>query len=362
MVAQMKPENYTLLAVDDNLENLQLISLRLKIDGYNVLTALDGRQALEILNNQKIDTVLLDIMMPRIDGFELLGIIRRKYSLADLPVIMITALGESSSIVKALQLGANDYITKPIDMPVMLARLSTQLRLRDLARLREEFVRVASHDLKNPLFSIMVSIQMIEEMVPVGSAMTDQAANLVGIIGRQTGEMQRIIDEFLDFQAAEEGKLVLRPEKIDLNQLIRDALDLNLANATRKGQTIALELEDPMPEAQADRRRISQVISNMLSNAIKYSPTGDSKITLRTRAGEQAIMFEVSDQGPGLAEADLPFVFNKYNQLQNVPTGGEKSSGLGLAISRQMIELHGGEIGVRNNSTKGATFWFSLPI
>jgi two-component system sensor histidine kinase/response regulator len=358
----MKPENYTLLVVDDTLETLQLIALRLRADGYKVATALDGRHALAILDEQKIDCVLLDIMMPHMDGFEVLQLVRQKYSLSDLPVIMTTALGESEDIVKALQLGANDYITKPIDVPVMLARIGTQLRLRELALLREEFVRVASHDLKNPLFSILLSIQMVEELVPVSTQMTPQANNLLSLVVRQIAEMQRIIDEFLDFQAIEDGKLVLRHEKLQLNQLVHEVVNLNLEYASRKGQAISLELEEPMPEVWADRRRISQVISNILGNAIKFSPNGPSKIILRTRAGEQAVMFEVSDQGPGLAEADLPQVFNKYNHLSNLPTGGEKSSGLGLAISRQMIELHGGEIGVRNNSGKGSTFWFSLPI
>lgn len=358
----MKPKNYTLLVVDDTIDIQQIIALRLKMDGYTVVTANDGHQAFAILNNQKIDTVLLDIMMPDIDGFEVLQFIRHKYSLSDLPVIMTTALGDRKHIVKALELGANDYITKPIDVPVLLARVATQLQLRELSLLREEFVRVASHDLKNPLFSILLSIQMVEELVPVGAQMTPQANNLLSLVVSQTAEMQRIIDEFLDFQAVEDGKLVLHSEKINLNELVQEVVALNLHYATRKGQVISLELEEPMPEVRADPRRISQVISNMLSNAIKFSPNGPSKIVLRTRAGEQAVMFEVCDQGPGLAEEDLPRVFNKYNHLSNLPTGGEKSSGLGLAISRQMIELHGGEIGVRNNSGKGSTFWFSLPI
>ena len=358
----MKSKKYTLLVVDDTIDSLQIIALRLKMDGYTVLTALDGQQALTILNTQKIDAVLLDIMMPVIDGFEVLQFIRQKYTLSDLPVIMTTALGASKDIVKALQLGANDYVTKPIDVPVMLARVATQLRLRDLSLLREEFVRVASHDLKNPLFSILLSIQMVEELVPVGAQMTPQANNLLSLVISQTAEMQRIIDEFLDFQAVEDGKLVLRPEKINLNRLVNEVAALNIEYANRKSQVISFELEEPMPEVWADHRRIFQVISNLLGNAIKYSPNGPSKIILRTRAGEQAVMFEVCDQGPGLAEEELPLVFNKYNRLSNLPTGGEKSSGLGLAISRQMIELHGGEIGVRNNSGKGSTFWFSLPI
>lgn len=203
---------------------------------------------------------------------------------------------------------------------------------------------------------------MVEELVPVGTPMTSQASDLLSMVVRQTAEMQRIIDDFLDYQAVEEGKLVLRREIINLNHLAREVVELNMDYATRKGQILDFELEEPMPEIAADQRRIFQVIQNLLGNAIKYSPRSQCKIVVRTRAGEEAVMFEVSDQRPGLTDEDLPHVFSKYSHLTNQPTGGEKSSGLGLAISRQMIELHGGEIGVRNNSGKGSTFWFSLPI
>lgn len=358
----MKPENFTLLVVDDNLDNLHLIALRLTKDGYKVVTSPNGKQALYVLDHQKIDLVLLDIMMDGIDGFEVLAYTRQKHSLADLPVIMTTALEDSRIIVRALRLGANDYITKPIDFPVLLARVATHLKLRELAILREEFLRVASHDLKNPLFSILVATQMVEELVPIGAPMTDQARDLLAMVVRQTAEMQRTIDDFLDFQAAEEGKLVLRRKAINLNQLALEVSDLNRGYASGKGQILTFELEEPMPEIEADQGRIVQVIQNLLGNAIKYSPRSQCKIVVRTRAGEQAVMFEVSDEGPGLTDEDLPHVFSKYSHLTNQPTGGEKSSGLGLAISRQMIELHGGEIGVRNNSGKGSTFWFSLLI
>lgn len=358
----MKPADCTLLIVDDNLDNLHFIALRLRKEGYKILTADNGFQALDCLDRQKIDLVLLDIMMPGIDGFEVLKQIRQKRSLADLPVIMATALESSRDVVRALRLGANDYLTKPIDFPILQARLETHLRLRELALLREEFLRVASHDLKNPLFSILVATQLIQELVPVGQPMTGQVGDLLSMVVRQTSEMQRIIDDFLDFQAAEEGKLVLRREAVSLNKLVREAAELNKDYAARKGQMLILELEEPLPEIEADQGRTNQIIQNLLGNAIKFSATNAGKIVVRTKAGEQVVMFEVCDSGPGLTRQDLSQVFSKYGRLSNQPTGGEKSSGLGLAIARQMVELHGGEIGVRNNSGKGATFWFTLPI
>jgi signal transduction histidine kinase len=357
----MKPENCNLLLVDDNTDNLHLISFTLRKLRYNIFTAENGYQALELLNQQKIDLVLLDIMMPGIDGFEVLRQIRLKRSLADLPVLMSSALEGSRDVVKALQLGANDYITKPVDFSIMQARVETHLRLRKLAILREEFLRIASHDLKNPLFSILVATQLVLEMVPVGQPMTEQANGLLDMVGRQTSDMQRIIEDLLDFQAAAQDKLVLRRKLTNLNTLAREIVELNTNYATHKNQILVLDLEETIPDIEVDPQRIIQVIQNLVGNAIKFSNRQSGEIIVRTRPGDQVVLFEVCDQGPGLTGEDLAQAFRKTGPLSNQPTGGEKSSGLGLSIARQMVELHNGEIGVRNNPGNGATFWFTLP-
>ncbi len=358
----MKPEDYTLLIVDDNDDNLRMLSLRLVRRGYNVETVNSGKKALEKLERHKYDLILLDIMMPVMDGFEVLTLLRKNYSITDLPVIMATAKDESEDIVKALKLGANDYVTKPIDFPVLMARVQTQLTGKMLSELKDEFLRIASHDLKNPLWSILTASQMIEEIVPTGGIMTEQASKLFAMINRQANLMQQIIADFLDFQAAQDGQLKLNPGAADFNEVARRSVETNTDYAFKKGIKLILELDEQIGIVQADEGRLSQVAQNFVSNAIKFTSRNGGPTVVRTRQAAGNLRLEVIDSGPGLTEEDLTRVFGKYARLSNRPTGGERSSGLGLAICKQMIQLHGGQVGVENNAERGSTFWFSIPV
>lgn len=358
----MKTEDYTILVVDDNEDNRRMLALRLGRRGYQVDMAEDGQTALEKIENQKFDMVILDIMMPGIDGFEVLTTIRKTQSLAELPVIMATAKDESDDVVKALKMGANDYVTKPIDFPVLMARVQTHMSLKRLSQLKDEFLRIASHDLKNPLWSVMTSAQMLQEMFPPGTQLDDSGMRMLSIIYRHAKTMQRIIEDFLDFQAAEDGQLTLNKTATNLNQLVKQAVEINNENALKKGLTLLVEIDESLPAVEADEARISQIIENFVSNAIKFTPKNGGPATVRTSLAGEMVLLEVQDSGPGLKEEDIAKAFTKYARLSNKPTGGEKSSGLGLAISKQMVELHGGQIGIKNNPDKGATFWFKLPL
>ncbi|HEX2914796.1 MAG TPA: response regulator [Chloroflexia bacterium] len=358
----MMSEENSLLVVDDIEDNLTILSFRLKQKGYVVATATSGRKALEMIGQQKFDLILLDIMMPEMDGFDVLVELRKKYSITDLPVIMATAKEDREDIVRALKLGANDYITKPVDFPVLMARIQTHLKIKSLSQLKDEFLRIASHDLKNPLWSIMTAAQLIDEVVPAGQQMTPQASRMLNLVLRQAQTMQFIINDFLDFQAAEDGQLNLNLGMTDLNEIACRAVETNLSYAQQKGSQLILEADPALPMILADSARLSQVIQNLIGNAIKFSPKGSGQTVVRTRIDQKTVVLEVSDSGPGLTEDDMQRVFTRYGRLSNRPTGGEKSSGLGLAICKKMVELHSGQIGVFNNPDRGATFWFSLPM
>ncbi len=357
----MNPDPAYILVVDDNADNRDMLSRRLIRRGYAVAVAEDGLAALKLIENEKFDLVLLDIMMPRMSGLEVLSTIRRTYSVADLPVIMATAKDQSDDIVSALKLGANDYVTKPLDFPVVLARVQTQLALHRLSQLKDEFLRIASHDLKNPLTVILGCVSLLERKAPVGSPMSDDAFALLDRITRRATEIQRIIEDFLDFQALQDGQIGLVKSSVNLNDLARDAWESNLEYAAGKGIALRLELDGELPAVEGDAARLSQVVRNFISNAVKFGPRGSSAL-IRTRRESRSILFEVEDTGPGLSDDDLKKVFGKYTRLSTKPTGGEKSSGLGLSICKQMIDLHGGDIGARNNPDRGATFWFRLPV
>jgi two-component system sensor histidine kinase/response regulator len=350
----------TVLVVDDNEMNRDVLSRRLKREGFAVVAVDGGQAAIDRLGAEPFDIILLDVMMPHVSGLDVLRWVRARRGLAEAPVIMVTAKDQSEDVVEALGLGANDYVVKPIDFPVLMARVRTHLNLKRLSELKDEFLRIASHDLKNPLTEIMGTAGLVESLVPPGKPMPER---LHGLVSRQKAaakRMQGIIEDFLDQQAAEYGALQLSLAPVDLAELAAEAVESCQVAAQAKGITVKAEPAPGVAPVMADRARLAQVVQNFVDNAVKFGRSGDT-VVARTRLDGDKLLLEVSDTGPGLQEADFAKVFSKYGRLSNRPTGGEKSTGLGLSIAKQLVEQHRGEIGVRNNEGPGATFWFSLP-
>ncbi|MBX7244218.1 MAG: GAF domain-containing sensor histidine kinase [Candidatus Sumerlaeaceae bacterium] len=234
------------------------------------------------------------------------------------------------------------------------------IKLERLGRQKDEFLAIASHDLKNPLSVVGMSAQLMYDDLAPGTTLTEVHHGMLGSISRQAGTMKRIILDYLDFQAMEDGQLKLTLALADFNALVREAVESNAAYASSKNSSITFEPADGLQPINLDAPRIQQVALNFIGNAVKFSPQG-SEIIVRVLPTEDGVRFEVSDSGPGLTDEDFRNVFQKYAKLSSKPTGGEKSSGLGLAICKQLVELHGGTCGVFNNEDSGATFWFELP-
>ena len=348
-----------LLVVDDYQISRDALVELLSDAGYACMAAADGGQAIDLLRTRSVDLILLDINMPKVNGLQVLEEIRRQRSAVELPVIMVTAYSGSDAVVNALTSGANDYVTKPIDLAALLARVRTQLQIRELARLKDEFLSIASHDLKNPLTVMLGAAEALAEEFPPGTTMTVEGCQLIELAIRRTRHMIRIVTDFLDMQAAEQGHMKLRKTQIELHRIAARVLDDNRIYATSK--EIALRLvPSELIRVCADEARITQVIENLVSNAIKFGSPG-AKVEIAIRAGESMVTLEVRDTGPGISPADMEKLFVKHARLGNHPTGGESSSGLGLAFCKQVVELHGGRIGVRNREQSGAVFWFELP-
>lgn len=357
-----------LLVVDDDENNRHLLTLRLQMEGHRIESAENGRQAIDRIEHEDFDLILLDVMMPEVNGIDVLRIIRQWHSPAELPVIMITARDESHEVADTLRLGANDYITKPLDMVVLLARIQTQLGLvwhqQESARLqalKEEFIAIASHDLKSPLSHVLGYGSLIVELMASGEERAGEVVEFAQRIVEAARTMRRIVDDFLDFQALEEGQFHIEWTDGNLNTLALEVLEAYRHAAGRKEIDLLDELDPGLPTLAFDAARIRQVIQNLVDNAIKFC-LPRSTVRLRTFADGDRAVLEVVDAGPGLTEEDERRVFTRYARLSNRPTGDEKSSGLGLAIARLLVESHGGTIGVRNNDDIGATFWFSLPL
>ncbi|MBN1547691.1 MAG: hybrid sensor histidine kinase/response regulator [Syntrophaceae bacterium] len=375
------------LVVDDEASNRELLEALLTSLGHNVDLAADGSEALAKLDSSH-DLVLLDVMMPGINGFEVARRIRHESAVPDIPICLVTILSDKEERLRAVEAGVNDFIAKPIDKTELKVRTSSLLKTKEaqdtikryqaeleaqncllqenyeqlhkLGEQKDEFLRIASHDLKNPLSCILGFASIIGSQAPPGTVMTEEMHNCTVRIVANCRVMQKIIEDFLDFQALEDGQIKLALETVDLNKLASEVLERNAGYAEKKLITPHLDLENGSLLVNADKSRLIQVLENFISNAIKFSPQGE-QVTVCTRKMESGVFVEVRDSGPGITDEDMKKLFVKYAKLSNMPTGGEKSSGLGLAICKKVVEMQGGKTGARNNPGGGATFWFELP-
>jgi len=356
-----------ILVVDDESFNRLLLQRILKGIGQ-VIEAENGQQTLELLAQQSFDLVLLDIMMPGITGLEVLKIIRKTPATVDLPVILISALSNNDDIVRGLQTEANDYITKPIDVDVVIARVETQLKLKNMTdtykqsiaeleaaqQLKDRLFGIASHDLKSPLSTLLMGHGLLQE------ALKDrpETSRVMNIMLSTITKMNEIIEEFLDLAASQSGNISISLAPVNLDRMVAEVIAHYSITAMKKD--IQLTAGEIAEMAQADQARLQQVLNNLVSNAIKFSPR-ESTITLWSQANGDKVRVYVADQGPGIPENEREKLFKEFSKLTPRPTAGESSTGLGLWIVKHMVMLQGGSVGVDCPPEGGSVFWVELP-
>lgn len=351
-----------ILIVEDEEFNRDIMARRLQPCNYNLRFAVNGQEALDKVAEQKPDVVLLDIMLPEIMGLQVLHTLRQQYSMVDLPIIMVTAIDEDQRIIRALELGANDYVSKPINFPILVARLQTQLSLKQLSALNTEFLTTASHDMRKPLAVIQdIAATSRLQLANGHNPGTDNVLMAFDKIARSAHFMSSITECILNTQAGGFGQIRLTKIPLQIDPLISETINRHHAYASEKRINLISKVEANTPTIEADRSRIAQVLDNLVSNAVKFCSANDT-ITISTKTDNDNLSVIVSDTGPGLTESDLEHLFEQNAELSNQPTNNEPSNRSGLSISRQLIELHGGEIGGMNNNERGASFWFKLPI
>lgn len=351
-----------ILIVEDEEFNREIMALRLQSCNYNIRFAVDGQQALDMVAEKKPDVILLDIMLPEIMGLQVLHTLRQQYSMVDLPVIMVTAIDEDQRIVRALELGANDYVSKPINFPILIARLQTQLSLKQLSALNNEFLATASHDLRKPI-AIIQDIAATSRLKLASNQPVDDAeiAKSFDTIAKSASFMNSIAECILDTQAGGFAQIRLTKIPLQVDPLISETIKRHLTHASEKRINLISKIEETSPAIEVDRSRIAQVLDNLVDNAIKFCSANDT-VTISTRFDDNSLSIIVSDTGPGLTDSDFDQLFVKNAELSNKPTNNEASTGLGLPICKQLIELHGGEIDAMNNNDRGVSFWFKLPV
>lgn len=355
----------TILIVDDTPANLGVLVETLGAAGYQLMVAEDGEEALAQTAQTLPDLILLDVMMPGIDGFETCRRLKARAGTRDVPVLFMTALNEIADKVKAFGAGGVDYITKPIEHAEALARIRTHLTLRRLQRelqaqltLKERFMRIAEHDLRNPLCLILVAAELARR--PPG--VPEETVRYLGNIGDSAAEMRRIIDTFLDIRASAPGeaRAGVRP-RVDLNLLAAAVVRQHAPIAARKQITLESHLAPDLPLAQCDAGLAYQAFANFTSNALKFTP-GAGRVVVATLATAAGVRVEVRDTGPGVPAAERDQLFREHARLSPRPTGGEESNGLGLAIVRHLIEAQSGRVGADFPAAGGSVFWFELPV
>jgi two-component system sensor histidine kinase/response regulator len=372
----------TVLVVDDDQRNVRLMESILRGSGYQVVKAYNGEEALRLVETAPPDMLLLDVMMPRMSGFELCQKLKDRYETRLLPIIMVTALNALEDKVQALEYGADDFLSKPINKVELLAKVRSVLRVKalhdeleknrleiekknqELVRMegfKESMMQMVVHDLKNPLASIMGNVQLIE----MQSAETVNPARLKELLQRtqeSARQLMRMILNILQIGKLEEQKMPLNLERVALRHLAQENVDEMMGLSTRDNIRVENRVPPDLPPPLADRELISRVIANLLNNAFKHTPGGGEVIIDARREGD-AVVLTVSDTGEGIPEDLQPRIFEKF-------VAGESDtskrmlhdSGLGLTFCRLAVQCHGGSIWLKSKPGEGTTVFISLGL
>jgi len=360
-----------ILVVEDDRMNARIISSILRPEGFVTRETDSGEAALEVFREFNPDLVLLDVVLPGINGFETCRRLKADPAAASVPVIFITAKNQPDDIVEGLEAGGVDYVVKPFQPRETIARIRTHLHVRmlmdqqvhlidDLSKAnaaKNHFLGIAAHDLRNPL----TSIRGLSEFMVDGSAgeLSDDQRAMIRSMHGATTVMLDLLNELLDISIIESGEMRLDLTPTNFADIVADAVFLNGITAARKQMKIAYRSLKPERPLLVDARKIRQVVDNLLSNAIKFSPPG-TIITVEIIDHGDRQSVSVRDQGPGIPPDEMDVLFQSFGKTSVRPTGGEKSTGLGLAICRKIAVAHQGTISAANLPAGGADFRLTL--
>ncbi len=361
------------LIVDDDRLNHRILTRILKPEGLIIEQGYSGEDALALYDTFSPDLVLLDVIMPGISGFETCRTLKARHGDNLAPIIFITAKAESEDVVEGLAAGGVDYLPKPFRGREAMARLRIHLQNRMLHEEQKKLVAqlssansaknkllgMVAHDLRNPLATVRGLAEFLRDDGQVGKLTADQM-DLVENIYSVSQSMLEMVNELLDTSVIESGELKINPKPVNLVELLERSVTLNNINAAKKGSRIRLKAIDLAALLFVDGPKIKQVVDNLITNAIKFSAPNSS---VMVEVSQSAVDCTVSvlDNGPGIPEDEMHKLFKDFSQTSVAPTAGEKSTGLGLAICRKIIEAHGGTIHATNRPGGGCTFMFSVP-
>jgi len=352
-----------ILVVDDQSTNIQVVGSALGPLGHEIIPACDGATALKRLALRRPDLILLDFLMPGMDGCEVCRQLKGNPDWKDIPVIFLSAADNKDFIVRALEAGGVDYITKPFNQAELISRVRTQLvlknardRLRQLAEDKDELLGMLAHDMNNYLGGMNMSAELLHEGIE--RLHNERLARLSGNILRSSAQLLSFIKEFLANATADYG-FTPKPAVLSLADVAGAVVQHYQESARRKNIEIRTDFPGGDSSVLADASALDQVLDNLLSNALKFSPSG-KRVFVSLRFLNQQVECVVRDEGPGFTAEDKARMFRRYGRLSARPTGGEPSTGLGLSIVRKLVLAMNGELACESNPGEGAAFAIRL--
>ncbi|MBD1935493.1 MULTISPECIES: hybrid sensor histidine kinase/response regulator [Cyanophyceae] len=362
-----------ILVVDDSPDNLFLVQTILEEEGYQITLAENGRSALAEIEQGPPDLVLLDVMMPGMDGYEVTKRVRDNTKLPFIPILLITA-HDHASVVEGLDTGADDFIRKPVQVDELLARVRSLLRLKhsvderdQIARQREDFVSWLTHDLRTPIVAAERMLALFQQGALGELAPGMQEA--VVTMARSNRNLLAMVNTLLEVYRYEAGRKTLTFSPIDLKQLLQEVIEELTPLAGEKNLSLVLDVGDKdahnklNSKVVGDRLELHRVFTNLIGNAIKFTDKGSVVVrmvpdTNIVDSDTPSLIMEVQDTGPGIPAEDQAVLFERFRQGNHKRSG----SGLGLHLSRRIVEAHQGAIEVKSELGKGSLFRIRLPV
>jgi two-component system, sensor histidine kinase and response regulator len=369
-----------ILVVDDDESNRDVLSRRLEAQGYAVDTAENGERALEMLRDDMFDLVLLDLLMPGTNGFEVLQRIKIDEAVKHIPVIMISALDELDSVARCIEMGAEDYLAKPFNPTILKARIGACLekkhardreqalygqlqknftRLQELERLRDDLTRMIIHDLRTPLTSLIAGMQTMDSIGELNVEQNEMKE--IAIHGGE--ELLGMINDLLDVEKLEAGSMQLDYAILTSGDLVDSAVTQLSALADAKSVKLVREVQANLAPFHGDEGKLRRALVNLMGNAIKFSSEGGTVTIHAGSASDGAsVKFSVTDEGEGVPAEAFERIFEKFGQVDSHGSGRVQGTGLGLTFCKLAVEAHGGQIGLESELGKGSCFYFSVPV